>query len=378
MAPAHIHSLTTQDPDRDKIMEAFTAVMKTMDESVETTVFDYEYSLPCIKVNIQQLGAQFLPPLYSLVFVVGLLGNVVVVVILMKYKRLWIMTNIFLLNLAISDLLFLFTLVFWIHYAGWNEWVFGSSMCKLLSGLYYMGLYSEIFFISLLTIDRYLAIVHAVFALRARTVTFGVIMSVLTWGLAGLAALPEFIFHESQEDVQQFVCLPIYPKNQEDRWKRFHALRMNILGLTLPLLIMVVCYSGIIKTLLRCPSKKKYKAIRLIFVIMVVFFIFWTPYNLVLFLTAFQTIFFETSCEQSKQLDVAMQVTEVIAYTHCCVNPIIYAFVGERFRKHLCHFFRRHVATYLGKYIPFFPSEKSERASSVSPSTGEQELSFVF
>ncbi|XP_059016677.1 C-C chemokine receptor type 3 [Mustela lutreola] len=360
-------------------METLTAVMKSVDASVETTVFDYEDSVPCEKVNIRELGAQFLPPLYSLVFVVGLLGNVVVVVILTKYKRLRIMTNIFLLNLAISDLLFLISLVFWIHYVMWNEWVFGSFMCKFISGLYYMGLYSEIFFIILLTIDRYLAIVHAVFALRARTVTFGVVMSVLTWVLAGLATVPEFIFHESQKEDSQHVCLPLYPKNQEDRWKLFHALRMNILGLALPVLIMVVCYSGIIKTLLRCPGKKKYKAIRLIFVIMVVFFVFWTPYNLVLLLSAFQTIFFETNCEQSKHLDVAMQVTEVIAYTHCCVNPVIYAFVGERFQEHLCHFFRRHVVTYLGKYIPFLPSEKSDRVSfSVSPSTGEQEFSFVF
>ncbi|TEA23945.1 hypothetical protein DBR06_SOUSAS21910023, partial [Sousa chinensis] len=144
--------------------------------------------------------------MYSLVFTVGLLGNVVVVVILTKYNKLRIMTNIYLLNLAISDLLFLFTLPFWIHYIGWNEWVFGYHMCKLLSGLYYMGLYSEIFFIILLTIDRYLAIVHAVFALRARTTTFGIITSIFTWVLAGLAALPEFIFHESQEEFEQTFC----------------------------------------------------------------------------------------------------------------------------------------------------------------------------
>ncbi|XP_029774803.1 C-C chemokine receptor type 3-like isoform X2 [Suricata suricatta] len=371
----------TQDfADIAGTMEALMAGTEivTMDESVRTTLFDYELSPPCEKIKVKELGARLLPPLYSLVFVIGLLGNVMVVVILTKYRRLRIMTNIFLLNLAISDLLFLFTLLFWIHYSRWNEWVFGHFMCKFLSGIYYMGLYGEIFFIILLTIDRYLAIVHAVFALRTRTVTFGVIMSVLTWVLAGVAALPEFVFHQSQKDVEQYICLPFYPRGQEDNWKRFHALSMNILGLALPLLIMVICYSGIIRTLLRCPNKAKYKAIRLIFVIMVVFFMFWTPYNLVLLLSAFQTIFFEVSCEQSKRLDVAMQVTEVIAYVHCCINPIIYAFIGERFREHLGHFFRRHVATNLNKYISFLPSEKSDRASSGSPSTGEQELSFVF
>ncbi|XP_013368936.1 PREDICTED: C-C chemokine receptor type 3 isoform X2 [Chinchilla lanigera] len=358
-------------------METYPEEAELEAEFYRTTTYDYVFALPCFKVSIRDLGAQFLPPLYSLVFIVGLLGNMVVIVILTKYRRLGIMTNIYLLNLAISDLLFLFTLPFWISYVALNKWVFGHFMCKFLSGLYYVGLYGEIFFIILLTIDRYLAIVHAVFALRARTVTFGVITSVITWGLAGLAALPEFIFHGTHEHFEEFVCGPVYPEEEEDHWKRFQALRMNIFGLALPLLLMVFCYTGIIKTLLRCPNKKKYKAIRLIFVIMVVFFIFWTPYNLVLLLSAFEVTLLN-NCEQNKQLDMALQVTEVIAHTHCCVNPIIYAFVGERFRKYLRHFFHRNVAVHLSKYIPFLPSEKLERSSSISPSSGDPELSVVF
>lgn len=352
--------------------------MMNTTETSEYTAYDYTFKGPCEKLDIKYLGTRLLPPLYSLVFVVGLLGNVVVVVILTKYRRLRIMTNIFLLNLAISDLLFIFNLPFGIHYVRWNVWVFGNYMCKLLTGLYYMSLYSEIFFIILLTIDRYLAIVHAVSALQARTVTFGIISSVFTWCLAGLAAFPEFLFYKSTDYLGQDLCIPDYPQNQENTWKRFHALRMNIFGLVLPLLVMIVCYTGIIKTLLRCPGNKKSKAIRLIFVIMVVFFIFWTPYNLILLFIAYESVFWETDCEHSGQLDVALQVTEVIAYTHCCVNPVIYAFMGERFRKYLRHFFYRHVATYLRKYVPFLPSEKLERTSSISPSTGEQELSAAF
>ncbi|XP_043823840.1 C-C chemokine receptor type 3-like [Dromiciops gliroides] len=349
-----------------------------MDTSEEATTFDYDSAMPCQKTNIKALGAKFLPPLYSFVLIVGLLGNVMVVLILTKYKRFKSMTSIYLLNLAISDLLFLFTLPFWIHYARQNDWVFGHTMCKILSGLYYLGLYSEIFFIVLLTIDRYLAVVYAVFALKARTVTFGIFTSIITWCLSALAALPEFIFHESQEDLENHICGPHYPENNEDKWKRFQALRMNILGLAIPLAIMIICYTGIIKKLLRCRNEKKYKAVRLIFVIMIVFFLFWTPYNLTLLLSAFQASFFKGDCERSKQLDVAMQVTEVIAFTHCCVNPVIYAFVGERFRKYLCHFIRRHIVVHLCNYIPFLPGEKLERVSSISPSTGEQELSAAF
>ncbi|NP_001001621.1 C-C chemokine receptor type 1 [Sus scrofa] len=343
-----------------------------------TTEYDYEGSTPCQKVQERAFGAQLLPPLYSLVFVIGLIGNILVVLVLLQYKRLRSMTTIYLLNLAISDLIFLFTLPFWIDYKLKDDWIFGDHMCKLLSGLYFIGLYSEIFFIILLTIDRYLAIVHAVFALRARTITFGIITSIVVWVLAILAAVPGFHFSKTQWEFSHFTCSLHFPYENLTNWKRFQALKMNILGLVLPLLVMIICYTGIIKILLRRPNEKKSKAVRLIFVIMIIFFLFWTPYNLTVFVSAFQESLFTDQCRQSRQLDLAIQVTEVIAYTHCCINPVIYVFVGERFRKYLRQLFHRLVAVPLGKWLPFLSTERLERVSSMSPSTGEHELSAGF
>lgn len=343
-----------------------------------TTEYDYGDTTPCQKRELRAFGAQLLPPLYSLVFVIGLVGNLLVVLVLVQYKRLKSLTSVYLLNLAVSDLLFLFTLPFWIDYNLKDSWVFGNGLCKLLSGLYFMGLYSEIFFIILLTIDRYLAIVHAVFALRARTVTFGVVTSAVTWALAILAAVPGFCFSKTQWEFSHVTCSLHFPPQSHKQWKQFQALKLNILGLVLPLVTMVVCYTGIIKILLRRPNEKKARAVRLIFVIMIIFFLFWTPYNLTMFVSAFQDVLLAGECEQSKRLDVAVQVTEVIAHTHCCVNPVIYAFVGERFRQYLRQFFRQHVAVRLAKWLPFLRTDRLERASSVSPSTGEHELSNGF
>ncbi|XP_040850280.1 C-C chemokine receptor type 1-like [Ochotona curzoniae] len=335
------------------------------------TEYDYGDTTPCQKVAERAFGAQLLPPLYSLVFVIGLVGNVLVVLVLTQYKRLRSMTSIYLFNLAISDLLFLFTLPFWIDYRLKDDWVFGNAMCKLLSGLYFIGLYSEVFFIILLTLDRYLAIVHAVFALRARTVTFGIITSLITWGLAILASIPGLYFSKTQREFTHHTCSLHFPHENLKMWRQFQALKLNLLGLVLPLVVMVVCYTGIIRILLKRPNEKKTRAVRLIFVIMLIFFLFWTPYNLTVFVSAFQDNLFTRPCEQSKQLDMATQVTEVIAYTHCCVNPVIYVFVGERFRKYLRQLFHMHLA----KWLPFLSPERLERVSSMSPSTGEHELS---
>ncbi|XP_057562117.1 C-C chemokine receptor type 1 [Hippopotamus amphibius kiboko] len=343
-----------------------------------TTEYDYGDTTPCQKVQERAFGAQLLPPLYSVVFVIGLIGNILVVLVLVQYKRLRSMTSIYLLNLAISDLIFLFTLPFWIDYRLKDDWVFGDFMCKLLSGLYFVGLYSEIFFIVLLTIDRYLAIVHAVFALRARTVTFGIVTSIVIWVLAILASVPGLYFSKTQREFTHHTCSLHFPPESLRQWKQFQALKLNILGLVLPLLVMVVCYSGILKILLRRPNEKKSRAVRLILVIMIIFFLFWTPYNLTVFVSAFQDSLFTHECEQSRQLDLAIQVTEVIAYTHCCVNPVIYVFVGERFRKYLQQLFHRLVVVHLAKWLPFLSTERLERVSSMSPSTGEHELSAGF
>ncbi|CAK7293540.1 C-C chemokine receptor type 1 [Vulpes lagopus] len=352
-----------------------TAPSRDYDQS---TMYDYEGITPCQKGEVRAFGAQLLPPLYSLVFIIGLVGNILVLLVLMQYRRLKSMTSIYLLNLAMSDLLFLFTLPFWIDYKLKDDWIFGDGTCRLLSGLYYTGLYSEILFIILLTIDRYLAIVHAVFALRVRTVIFGIISSIGAWVLALLASIPGFYFSKTQRELSHTTCSLHFPYENLKAWKQFQALKLNLLGLVLPLFIMIICYTAIIQILLKRPNEKKAKAVRLIFVIMIVFFLFWTPYNLTMLVSAFQDSLFTDECRQSKQLDLAMQVTEVIAYTHCCVNPVIYAFVGERFRRYLRQLFHRLVARHLAKRFPFLSTDRLERASSMSPSTAEHELSAGF
>ncbi|XP_014646834.1 PREDICTED: C-C chemokine receptor type 2 isoform X1 [Ceratotherium simum simum] len=344
-----------------------------------TTSYDYDYSEPCQKVDVKQIAAGLLPPLYSLVFISGFVGNMLVVLILINCKKLKSMTDIYLLNLAISDLLFLLTFPLWTHYVI-NGWVLGDGMCKLFTGLYHVGYFGGIFFIILLTIDRYLAIVHAVFALKARTVTFGVMTSGVTWVVAVFASLPGIIFTKSQKEDflgsdkdSGYSCGPYFPP----RWKDFHTIMRSILGLVLPLLVMIICYSGILKTLLRCRNeKKKHKAVRLIFVIMIVYFLFWAPYSIVLILSTFQEFFDLSNCESTGRLDRAMQVTETLGMTHCCINPIIYAFVGEKFRRYLSMFFRKHIAKHLCKQCPVFYRETADRVSSTyTPSTGEQEVS---
>ena len=323
--------------------------------------------------------AYYLPALYSLLFILGLSGNVLVVWVIVAGVRLRSMTDVCLLNLAIADLLLISSLPFLAHQAR-DHWSFGDAMCKVVLGTYHVGYYSGIFFITLMSIDRYLAIVHAMSPRKMRTRSFGVLAAVVTWVAGLLASFPEVGFLQAQGDNKTMYCAPSYEKTSEDNssnwWMVFGLLKMNILGLAIPLVIMIFCYSQIVGTLLASQTSKK-QAIRLIAVVVSVFFCCWLPYNVTCFFHALELMDIYTSCNHSRHIRMVLQVTEVIAYSHSCINPMLYVFVGERFRRQLLKLISRSPCSLWPVVRRCIPSQDRLRGSMYSQSTSLNERSTV-
>ncbi|KAB5586594.1 hypothetical protein PHYPO_G00003490 [Pangasianodon hypophthalmus] len=280
-------------------------------------------------------ASHFIPVLYSLFFILGFLGNMLVLWVILRGAHVKCMTDVSLLNLAIADLLLIFSLPFLAHYAR-DTWVFGGGMCTLVLGVYYIGFYASIFFIVLMSIDRYLAIVHAVFALRIRSKAYGIIASVVIWIIAIAASFPELLYIgvETNHEGTKIMC-SAYPKDETHNDVRSAAfIKMNVLGLLIPLTIVGFCYSMVLRRLQTLRNSKKL-AIRLVVAVMVVFFCCWIPYNIAAFLKALELMHILSSdCELSKRIQLMLQATEAVAYSHTCLNPFLYVFVGEKFRRH--------------------------------------------
>ncbi|KAG7335632.1 hypothetical protein KOW79_000325 [Hemibagrus wyckioides] len=314
--------------------------MLNITESSTTEEYDYSeitFSEPC---HYGDHASRFLPVLYSLFFVVGLLGNMLVLWVILRGAQIKSMTDVSLLNLTIADLLLVFTLPFLAHYAR-DTWVFGDAMCGLVLSVYYIGFYAGIFFIVLMSIDRYLAIVHSVCALRIRTKTYGIVASMVIWILAIIASFPELLFLGVEIYSNETVC-SAYPKNASHNEMRIAAFfKMNILGLLIPLIFVGYCYLMVLRRLQTLRTAKKL-AIRLVIVVMVVFFCCWTPYNIAAFLKALELKkILPLTCQLSKNIQLTLQATEAIAYSHSCLNPFLYVFVGEKFRRHLARLLRQ-------------------------------------
>ncbi|XP_072366056.1 chemokine XC receptor 1-like [Scyliorhinus torazame] len=324
--------------------------MSTREPELHTDYYDYyDYSgydivYLCEKHKPNLFGTIFTPVLYSLAFIVSLVGNALALWVLIRYEKLRSATDIFILNLITSDLLFAFSLPFWAvdHTSGW---IFGKATCKVMTAIFFIGYYSGIMLLTSMTVDRYFLVIHPVSAFRTRKISYAVAVSVVIWGISILVTIPEVIFSDVEKYWEESLsCVSNYPTESSHIWQLLGCYQQNFLFFFIPFAVIVFCYCRILSTVIRCKARKKHKTVKVIFCIVVAFFVCWAPYNIVIFLfslTELQVPAFIT-CEMENRLLYAFYISRNLAYCHCCLNPFFYVFVGTRFRTHLTHIVREH------------------------------------
>lgn len=287
------------------------------------------------------LSAQQVLRFCCAVFAVGLLDNGLVVFILVRYKGLRNLGNIYFLNLALSNLCFLLPLPFWAHTAAHGESP-GNGTCKVLVGLHSAGLYSEMLSNILLLVQGYRAFSRGRLSSIFTTVSGGIAACALAWVVATALSLPESVFYEPRVGRQKHKCgfgKPHFLPIEATLWKYFLTSKMNILIIALPLLVFIFCCWEMRRTQRSgerpCDLRKPALAITGVFLLM------WAPYNVVLLLYA-SWEHLSLQDEKSRYfLDASVQVTQLIATTHCCTNPVLYLLLDKAFRRYLRSLFPR-------------------------------------
>ncbi|CAM5111728.1 unnamed protein product [Natator depressus] len=296
--------------------------------------FNYSSNV-CEMDDLHTFGAHLTTILYSLAFVLSLLGNSLVLWILMKYENLASLTNIFIMNLCISDLVFSCMLPFWIVYH-LHGWIFGDFLCKAVNTVFSISYYSGIIFLTTMTILRYLAVVNPLSALSTQTRQRGIQVSLAIWGASMLVVVPEMIFTQVQIDLDDFRTCDY----TDLHWKRVEIYQRNVFFL-FSFAVIVFCYIKILQILLGTRSHRKHRTVRLIFTIVAAFFLSWAPYNILCFLQTLPAHYIFLNCEIQKNIAYAFYISRKIAFSHCCLNPVLYVFVGVKFRRHLMHLCNR-------------------------------------
>ncbi|XP_072328316.1 C-X-C chemokine receptor type 4-like [Scyliorhinus torazame] len=276
----------------------------------------------------------FCPCVYSLVFVLGVVGNGLVVVIMGYHGRIRTMTDKYRLHLSAADLLFVLTLPFWSIDAGHN-WYFGDAMCKIVHIIYTVNLYSSVLILAFISLDRYYAVVHATNSAGPRKLLADRLVYVGVWLPAILLTVPDIVFAKTMNLNDRVVCERIYPEDSYQTWMIAFRIQDIAVGFVLPGLVILICYCIIISRLSHSTGLQKRKAVKITIILIITFFFCWLPYYIVI---SIDTVMLmkgsDYSCEVEQVVTTSMAITEAIAFFHCCLNPILYAFVGVNFKSY--------------------------------------------
>ncbi|XP_004674362.2 PREDICTED: C-X-C chemokine receptor type 1 [Condylura cristata] len=323
---------------------------------------------PCM-VDTETLNKYAVVVIYVLVFLLSLLGNCLVILVVLCSQLSRSVTDVYLLNLAMADLLFALTLPIWAA-SKVKGWIFGTAMCKLVSLLKEVNFYSGILLLASISMDRYLAIVHATRTLTKKRhwvkfICLGI------WTLSFILSLPVFVFRRAFDPpFSSPVCYEDMGANTT-QWRVVLRALPQTFGFVLPLLVMLFCYGLTLRTLFATHMGQKHRAMRVIFAVVLVFLLCWLPYNLVLVAdTLMRMQVIKETCERRNHIGRALDATEILGFFHSCLNPLIYAFIGQKFRHGLLKIMASH-GMVSKEYLA-----KEGRPSFVSSSSGNTSITL--
>ncbi|XP_068594022.1 C-X-C chemokine receptor type 4b [Cebidichthys violaceus] len=318
--------------------------------SEESGDFDMDFQEPCGRALSKNFNKIFLPTVYGIIFILGIIGNGLVVVVMGYQKKVKTMTDKYRLHLSVADLLFVLTLPFWAVDAV-KTWYFGEFLCVSVHMIYTVNLYSSVLILAFISLDRYLAVVRATNSQATRKLLANKVIYVGVWLPAAVLTVPDLVFariqnkgssnflfsDESMETADSRIyCQRIYPQETSVIWTVVFRFQHILVGFILPGLVILICYCIIISKLSRGTKSQvlKRKALKTTIILILCFFSCWLPYCVGIFLDNLMMLnVISFSCALQQAVEKWISITEALAYFHCCLNPILYAFLGVMFKK---------------------------------------------
>lgn len=262
--------------------------------------------------------------IYAVIFLLGFFGNMLVIWISGFKMRKTVNTRWY-LSLAISDFLFCAFLPLNIAQMVMEEWIFGSFMCKFTSAAMFINMFSSIFLLVVISMDRCVSVMFPVWAQNHRTVRKASAVVVVAWLLAILMSIPSMIFrHVRVESDGKHTCFNNYTTRQAHKSV---VLSRFVAGFMAPFIMIIICYSIIILKLRNNRMTKSSKPFKVMTTLIVAFFVCWLPYH------AFVLLELNHHSHDYHTLTTGLQVGTIFASANSFLNPLLYVFMGNDFKQ---------------------------------------------
>lgn len=295
------------------------------------------------------------------IFCLAVPGNLLVGWVISTCRQALTPSDIYLVHLTVADGLMALTIPF-LAASLVHGWIFGSVMCKLIYLIVEANFYTSIIFLTCISVDRYMVIVRASESLGRRQRMCSWFLCAAVWAMGSALALPALFYEVETLDPksQTKICNRVYDLGSSSSWRVSIRLVLHIFGFLIPLLVMLACYGVTVARLLRTRGFQKHRAMKVIVAVVVAFLLCWLPYHAAVMADTFlraKLVAFD--CSTRRTVNEVLWITHCLVLVHSCINPILYAFIGEKFRKNMALLFRRRAR------------QKSASASKFSRSTSQ-------
>ncbi|XP_039530258.1 somatostatin receptor type 2 [Pimephales promelas] len=269
--------------------------------------------------------------MYLAVCVVGLAGNSLVIITILKLDKMSSATTVYIFNLALADGLFMVGLPFIAIQNFQDQWIFGDAVCKLVMVLDGINQFTSVFCLTVMSVDRYMALVDPMRFARWRTPRRAKIIAALMWFISLFPVLPMAINFSDN-----YGLCTVDPHVASDTWWLTFLSYTFVLGFALPFTVMIVFYTALLVTLRNARTQTsssleshrlEKQVTKMVVAVVLVFGVCWLPFYVLNFCSLHRT-------------DLALDFTRgfefvvLLSYSWSCANPILYACLSETFRRH--------------------------------------------
>uniref|UniRef100_A0A8C6MI51 Formyl peptide receptor 1 n=1 Tax=Nothobranchius furzeri TaxID=105023 RepID=A0A8C6MI51_NOTFU len=272
---------------------------------------------------------------YSLAFVLGVLGNGVVIWVT-GFKMKKTVITVWFLNLAVADFLFTAFLPLSVTYTAMDfHWLFGRLMCKLNSTISFLNMFASVYILVVISVDRCVSVVWPVWAQNHRNVRKASYVSLCVWALALVLSAPYFVFRDTapadyNEDI-------IHSESELQLQLVRHQAMIHtrfLLGFVIPFSIIVSCYAIIIHRLRRnrTLANKSSRPFKIIAAIIITFFLCWAPFHILSLIELVSHMTNYTNETLNHIVMIGVPIATSLAFLNSCMNPLLYVFMGQDFK----------------------------------------------
>ncbi|XP_073693561.1 leukotriene B4 receptor 1 [Garra rufa] len=283
-----------------------------------------------------ELGLVGASVILGVCFLVGTPGNLLVVWTILKHVKQRSHTVLLILHLAVADLLVLITLPLWI-YSLTQSWVFGEAACKAMVYIINACMYSSVFIITIMSVERFLAVRYpfASAGWRRRQALNKVLLMI--WIASFLLSIPVIVTHTLDEVHGQKQCL--FREYETVTQEAVLLILESLIGFVIPFVTLLICYGCLFSRIAQMNFKSKRKSTVLICSVVVMFALCWIPHHVVNLISLISLTVKHSNPDMAESLEDARNtmtfIAGALAFISSSVNPVLYVFAARTFRSSL-------------------------------------------